>query len=132
MGRDLFCLPLRRVLMRVREEYESQGVEACAYLDDITIAAHEISPGTVGVVPFLDRELTARGIHLNPGKTVALAPKGHVPTPEDISLLAGIGVRIVDERGINVVGVSVGTDEFAIEGAIGIARDGGRNNSRGC
>ena len=46
MGRDLFCLPLRRVLMRVREEYESQGVEACAYLDDITIAAHEISPGT--------------------------------------------------------------------------------------
>ena len=83
--------------MRVRQEYESQEVEAYAYLDDITIAAHEISPGTVGaadeispgtmgVVPFLEGELTARGIHLNPGKTVALAPKGHVPTPEDVSL----------------------------------------------
>ena len=70
MGPDLFCLPLQLVLTRVREEDESQGVEAYAYLDDITIAAEEISPGTVGVVPFLERELTARGINLNPGKTV--------------------------------------------------------------
>ena len=40
------------------------------HTDDITIAADEISPGTVEVVPFLERELVARGIHLNP---VALA-----------------------------------------------------------
>ena len=39
MGQALFCLPLRPVLTRVREEHESQGVEAYAYLDDITIAA---------------------------------------------------------------------------------------------
>ena len=70
MGPALFGLPLRPVLTKVREEYASQGVEAYAYLDDITIAAEEISPGTVGVVPFLERELTARGINLNPGKTV--------------------------------------------------------------
>ena len=88
MGPVLFCLPLGPVLTRVREEYESQGIEAYAYLDNITIAAHEISPGTVGVVPFHERELTARGIHLNPGKMVALSPKGHVPAPEEISLLA--------------------------------------------
>ena len=67
MGPALFCLPLRPALMRVREEYKSQGIEAYAYLDGIAIAAHEISPGTVGVVPFLERELTARGVHLNPG-----------------------------------------------------------------
>ena len=42
MGPALFCLPLRPVLTRVREEYESQGVEAYAYLDDITIAADKI------------------------------------------------------------------------------------------
>ena len=59
----------------------------------------------MGVVPFLEGELTARGIHLNPGKTVALAPKGHVPTPEERSLLAGVSVRIADEGGIKVVGV---------------------------
>ena len=87
----LFCQPLRPVLTRVREEYESQGVEAYAYLDDITIVSHEISPGTVGVVPFLERELTARGINLNPEKTITLAPKGHVPTPEDLSLFGRSG-----------------------------------------
>ncbi|CAM9941134.1 unnamed protein product, partial [Laminaria digitata] len=125
MGPALFCLPLRPVLMRVREEYESQGVEAYAYLDDITIAAHEITPGTVGVVPFLERELTARAIHLNPGKTVALAPKRHVPTPAEIALLAGFRVGIADEGGIKVVGVPVGTDKFAIESAIETVREGG-------
>ena len=125
MGPALFCLPLRPVLTKVREEYESQGVGAYTYLDDITIAADATSPETVGVVPFLERELAARGINLNRGKTVALAPKGHVPTPEDISLLAGVGVRIADEGGIKVVGVPVGSDEFAIESAIGILRDWG-------
>lgn len=54
MGPALFFLPPQSVLMRVREEYETQGVEAYAYLDQIPIAAHEISPGTVGVVPFLE------------------------------------------------------------------------------
>ncbi|CAN0562385.1 unnamed protein product, partial [Laminaria digitata] len=73
MGSALFCLPLRRVLTRVREEYESKGVEAYPLFDDIAIAAHEKTPGTVGVVAFLERELTARGVNLNPGKTVALA-----------------------------------------------------------
>ena len=80
----LFFRPLRPVLTRVREKYDKQGVEAYAYLDDITNAAHEISPRTVGVVSFLERELTARGIHFNQGKTVALAPNGQVPTPEEI------------------------------------------------
>ena len=58
-------------------------------------------------------------------KTVAFCPKGHVPTPEDISRLVGVGVRIADGGGIKVVGVPVGTDEFAAESAIGIVRDGG-------
>ena len=111
--------------------YESSGrirvvrVEAYAYLDDVTVAADDISPGTVEVVPFLERELTARDVHLNPGKRVALVPKGHVPTPEEMSLLAGVGVRIADETGIKVIGVPVGSDEFEIKSAIGIAGDGG-------
>ena len=71
-------------------------------------------------MPFLERELTARGMHLNPGKTVALAPKGHVPTVENISLLAGVGGRIAGGGEINVFGVPVGSDEFAIDNAIGI------------
>ena len=61
-----------------------------------------------------------RGIHLNPGKTVVLAPKRHVPTPGYISLLAGVGVRIADEGAIKVVEVPVGNVEFAIESAVDI------------
>ena len=76
-------------------------------------------------MPFFERELTAMGMHLNPpGKTVVLAPKGHVPTPEEISHLAGIGVRNAHEGRIKVVGVPVGTGEFAIKSVIGIVRDG--------
>ena len=45
MGPALFYLPLRLMLLRVWEEYELQGVEAYAYLDDITITAHDVSPG---------------------------------------------------------------------------------------
>ena len=61
MGSAMFCLQLRPVLVKVRDAYESQEVEAYPYLDDITFAAHEVSPGTVWVVPFLERELTVRG-----------------------------------------------------------------------
>lgn len=68
--------------------------------------------------------MTARSIHLNPGKTVPVAPKRHVLTPEDILLWAGVGVHIADEGGTKVAKVPVGTDE-SIEIAIGIMRDGG-------
>lgn len=64
-------------------------------------------------------------MHLSAGKTVVLTPNGHVPTPAEISTLAGFSVRIADEGDIKVVGVSFGTDEFAIESAMGIMRDGG-------
>lgn len=39
MGPALFCLPLRLVFIKVREAYESQGVDAYAYLNNITVAA---------------------------------------------------------------------------------------------
>ena len=33
-------------------------------------------------------------------KKVALPPKGHVPTPEQIALLQGIGVSIAERGGV--------------------------------
>ena len=68
-------LPLRPVLTRLREDYELQGVEAYAYLDDITIAADEISPGTVGVVPFPER-VDSEGHTPQPGQDGCLGPEG--------------------------------------------------------
>ena len=77
------------------------------------------------MVFFLDRELTARSTHVDPDKTVSLTPKEHVLTPQYISLCVGRGVRIADEGRMQVVGVPVVNNEFAIESAIGIVRDGG-------
>ena len=77
------------------------------------------------VVPFLQRELTNIGIAINPRKTVALPLKGPVPTPQEISLLQGIDVRIAERGGVKVVGVPIGTDEYAIDSAMEIVKNGG-------
>ena len=125
MGPELFCMLLLPVLKRTWAEFEPRGVEAFAYLDYISIGMMEITPDTVEVLPFLQRELSNIGIAINPSKTVALPPKGHVPTPEQIALLEGIGVSIVDRGGVKVVGVPIGTDEYARESAMEIIRNGG-------
>ena len=64
----------------------------------------EITPDTAEVVPLLQRELANIGIAINPRKTFALPPKGHVPTPEEISLQEGIAVRIAERGRVKVVG----------------------------
>lgn len=60
MGSTMFCLPMRPVLMRVRYEYQSQGVEAYVSLDDITIAAHEATSDPVGTMSFLSVDNAGR------------------------------------------------------------------------
>ena len=62
---------------------------------------------------------------MNPSRTVALPPKGHVPTPEEIALLVDIGVRIAEGGGVKVVGVSIDNDTFAVNSALEIVRDEG-------
>ena len=125
MGPAFFCMPPLPVLKRTRAEFKARVVEAFAYLDDISIGMVQITPDTVGVVPFLMRELSNIGSAINPSKTVALPPKGHVPTPEQIALLEGSGVTIAERGGVKVVGVPVGTDDYAREGAMEIVRNGG-------
>ena len=120
MGPALFCMPLLPVLKWIREEVEPRRVEAFAYLDDISIGVSEITPDTVRVVPFLQHELCELGIAINPSKTVALPPKGHVPTPEEIALLGGIDVRIAEGGEVKMVGVPIGNDEFAVNSALEI------------
>ena len=75
---------------------------------------------TAEVVPFVQRELSNIGFAINPSKTVALPPKEHLNTPEKIALLEGIGVRIAERGGVNVVGVPVAPDEYARESAMEI------------
>ena len=85
----------------------------------------KITPDTVEVVPFLQRELSNIGIATNPSETVALPPKGHVPASEQIALLEGVSVRIAERGGVKVVRVPVGTDKGAMESAMEIVQSGG-------
>ena len=78
---------------------------------------------TVDLVSFLQRELTSIGIALTPSKTVALPPKEHVPTLEEVALLEGVDVRIAERGGAMVDGVPIGTDVPGI-------RDGERDGVR--
>ena len=85
----------------------------------------EVASDTVDVVPFLQRELASIGIAMNPSKTVALPPKGHVPTLQEIALLEGVDVRIAERGGLKVVGVPIGADAYAMESAMEIVENGG-------
>ena len=54
-----------------------------------------------------------------------MPPKGHVLTPEEISLLQGIDVRIAEQGGVKVVGVPIGTDVYAMDSVIEVVKNGG-------
>ena len=125
MGPALFCIPLLPMPKRIREEFEPKVVEAFVYLDDISIGMFEVTSDTVEVVPFLQRELASIGIAMNPSKTVALLPKGYVPTLEEIDLPEGNDVRIAERGGVKAVGSSIGFDACAMESAVEIVENGG-------
>lgn len=85
----------------------------------------EITPNAGRAAPFFQHELWEIGITIKPSKVVAQPPKGRVPTPEEIDLLGGIGARIAEGGGVQVVGVPIGNDPRAVDSAIELARDSG-------
>ena len=87
--------------------------------DDYSIAAFVL----------LRRELEDIGIVV---KTVALPSKGHAPTSEEISLLQSIDVRVAYEGRVTVVGVPIGNDEYVLERAREIGKEGGTDHLARC
>ena len=79
-------------------------------MGDVSLGLTGITANTIRAFAFLRRELDDIGIVVNAAKTVALPPKGHAPTMEEISLLESGEVRIADEGGVTVVGVPLGTE----------------------
>ena len=69
---------------------------------------------------------------VNITKTVALPPKGHAPTAEEISLLESVAVSITGEGGATVVGVPIGMDEYVLDRAMEVVRDGGADRLARC
>ncbi|CAN0590314.1 unnamed protein product, partial [Laminaria digitata] len=110
MGPAMFCLALRPGLKRFRQEFEGEGVDAFAYMDDVSLGLMGITANTVRSFAFLRRELDDTGIVVSPAKTEALPPKGHAQTAEKISLLESVDVRIADEGRVTVLSVPIGTE----------------------
>ena len=96
MGPAMFCLSLRPELKRFREEFEREGVEAFAYMDDVSLGLMGITAIKIRAFAFHRRELEHIGIVVNTYKTVALPPKGYAATTEEISLLESANVRVDD------------------------------------
>ena len=132
MGPAMFCVVLRPGLKRLREEFEREGAEAFAYMDDVSLGFTRTTPDTAKSFVFLRRELEDIGIVVNPVKTIALPPNGYAPTAEEISLLESIDVRVAGEGGPTVVGVPIGTDEYVRYRTIEVVRDGGADRLERC
>ena len=78
---------------RFKEEFEREGVEAFAYMDHVFLGPMGITTNTIRASAFLRRGSKYIGIVVNTSKTVALPPKGHIPTAEEIALLESVDVR---------------------------------------
>ena len=132
IGPAIFCLALRPGLKRSREEFEREGVEAFAYMDDVSLGLMRITAGTVRAFAFLRRELEDTSIVVDPAKTITLPLKGYAPTAEEISLPESVDVRIAGEGRATVVGIPIGTDEYVLDRAIEVVRDGGADRLPRC
>ena len=53
MGPAMFCLSLRPELKRFREEFEREGVEAFAYMDDVSLGLRGLTANTIRAFAFL-------------------------------------------------------------------------------
>ncbi|CAN0515098.1 unnamed protein product, partial [Laminaria digitata] len=132
MGPAMFCLAVRPGLKRFRQEFEGEGVESFAYMDDVSLGLMGISTNTVRAFAFLRRELDDIGIVVTPAKTVALPPKGHAPTAEKTSLLESVDVRVSDEGRVTVVSVPIGTEQYVRGRALEVIGDGGADHLTRC
>ena len=132
MGPAMFCLALRPGLKRFREEFEGGEMEAFTYMDGVPLGLRRVTANTVRPFPFLRREVEDIGIAVNPANTVALPPKGHAPTAEEIPLLESVDVRIAGEEGVTAVDVPIGTDEYVLDRAMEIVRDGAADSFVRC
>ena len=132
MGPAMFCLGLRPELKRFREEVEREGEEAFAYVDDVFLDLMRITANTIRAFALLRQELEDIGIVVNASKTVSLPPKGHASTAEDISLLESVDFRVADEGRVTVVGVPIDTDEYVLERAREIVKEGGTEDLARC
>ena len=107
-------------------------METFAYMDDLSLGLIGITANTISAFAFLRRESEDIGIVVNTPKTVALPPKCHAPTTEEILLLESVDVRLADEGGVAVVHVPIGSVEYALERARETVKERGTDHLARC
>ncbi len=128
LGPSLYCLPMNPILKTLNEKYQRLGVEFDAYMDDIFIFLSGISEETVQAFPDLETDLREHlGVIISRPKSIACPPQGHIPSNHERGLLSGVELDIANQ-GIAVVGVPVGTDEYAKTYAMEVVKTGGAEN----
>ena len=93
-------------------------MESFDSIDEIALGLLGVTENTARVIPFFRIELDGIDIVAIPAKTIIwlLHLKRHVPTMAYVSILASVDVRISERgRGVAVVGVSIGTEEYAVD-----------------
>ena len=108
-----------------REAFGELGVDMFAYMDDIYFVFRHLNSAALGAVSHLGRLLEDMGVARNAAKTVGLPPMGHEPIAGEIALMRQVGVNVVCQAGMVVVGIPVGTDDFVEEHAMKIVKDDG-------
>ena len=73
-------------------------MEAFGYMEFTSLGLMGVAANTVRAFAIFWRELEDIGIVVNPAKTIALPPKGHALTAEEISLLERVDVYFVYRR----------------------------------
>ena len=101
-------------------------------MDDLSLGLIGITANTISAFAFLRRESEDIGIVVNTPKTVALPPKCHAPTTEEILLLESVDVRLADEGGVAVVHVPIGSVEYALERARETVKERGTDHVARC
>lgn len=120
MGPDFFPLALRPRLKCFREKFERKGVEACAYINNISPGLMGVTVDTIRANIFLLRELFnrqrrhRRQPRKHRGASIELALR------KEISLSESVDVRIVEEMGVTMVGVPLCTEEHVPERAMSV------------
>lgn len=119
MGPEIICLAFLP-----EPELEGEGVKALAYMDDISRshAGQGQYQWRYCLPPARARRHRPCGqLHQDRGTTIKRTRLGDGGDP----LFESVGVRIVEEGGIAVVGVRIGTEEYVQGRATGAVRDGG-------
>ena len=113
-----------RAAATFREKFERGRVESFVYIDGISLGLVRVAVNATVSFAFFRRKPDDIFIVANPAKTVALPPKGRATSTEEVSLSGSIDAHTVKEGEVTVVGIPSGVEDYMLERAMEVTKDG--------